>query len=316
VKRKVIQIADKTFVVSLPTEWVKRFNIAKGDELFLNNKDNDLVISQDSTPSAKTIRITISGLEERVVRWYLSALHKAGYDEIEIVYEKNQLSLIYELMKDLFTGFNTSAETNSSITLKSISSENKEDFNTALRRAFRITLLMGKELIDYIMAINSRREVNNQTLNNIAEKELLNNQLTNFCQRLINKYKFGGDKGTFLYAILWNLEKVCDNYKYILNELNSEGKRTQVGSQKITISKEIIEILEETNKYLEEYYELFYSYNLERLNKINLKTKQIKEKLNQIKPENQIDTKLLCRLSTLRVQITDFSASIIALNQK
>ena len=105
----------------------------------------------------------------------------------------------------------------------------------------------------------------------------------------------------------------------VINSLNVELKDDKINPEnncpKI-VSTTIIAILKETNQYLEEYYELFYSYNLQRLNKINLKTKQIKEQLNQIKPKNNLDTKLLCHISTLRVQITDFSASIIALNQK
>ena len=63
---------------------------------------------------------------------------------------------------------------------------------------------MGDELFE------SLRDKNIESFETILEKELLNNQITNFCQRLLNKHNFGSNSN-FLYAIIWNLEKICDN---------------------------------------------------------------------------------------------------------
>ncbi|MBI4453855.1 phosphate uptake regulator PhoU [Candidatus Woesearchaeota archaeon] len=303
-KRKVIQIADKTFVISLPSEWVKRFNISKGDEIDLKEFNDGLIISsQNQLGATSSIRINIANLNERVIRWYLSALHKAGYDEIEINYiDKDQLKLIYELMKNLFTGFNIISETKNVVVLKSISKENKEEFDAALRRSFRITISMGSELIECLKTKNYER------LPLIKEKELLNNQLTNFCERLVNKHRF--EKSVFLYTIIWNLEKICDNYKYIINEL---GKQDTNINLKTPISKELINIFELANNYLEQYYDLLFNFDIKKLNTIDENKKQINSKTSALKLSG-LDKEILNHLIVLITQTTDFSASIIAMN--
>ncbi|MBT4540286.1 hypothetical protein HOC35_02125 [Candidatus Woesearchaeota archaeon] len=293
-KRKVITLSDTTFVITLPLDWIRKYDIKKGDYIDLSQINDDLLVSVDSIPLKKNIKIDISNLTERVIRWQLSALHKSGYDHIEILYaNKDQEKLIYELMKNLFTGFNILSETANCLILRSIAKEDKQEFDAALRRAFRITLLMGNELLDCF----KKREINEH----IKEKELINNQLTNFCQRLINKHNYGGNKATFLYAIIWNLEKVCDNYKYIFDTINTIED---------LIEPNILEVFELINEYLNDYYNLFYEFELTKLNKINQKQNLIKEKIKNIQKKDEI----LNHLQVLMTQITDFSASIIALN--
>ncbi|MBS3122438.1 phosphate uptake regulator PhoU [Candidatus Woesearchaeota archaeon] len=303
-KRKVIQIADKTFVISLPSEWVKRFNISKGDEVDLKEFNDGLIISsQNQLGATASIRINIANLNERVIRWYLSALHKSGYDELEINYiDKDQLKLIYELMKNLFTGFNIISETKNVVILKSISKENKEEFDAALRRSFRVTISMGSELIECLKTKNYDK------LQLIKEKELLNNQLTNFCERLVNKHRF--EKSVFQYIIIWNLEKICDNYKYIINELEKKNTDIKIQPQ---ISKELIDIFELANNYLEQYYDILFNFNITKLNAIDELKKQIMSKTSSLKLSG-LDKEILSHLIVLITQATDFSASIIAMN--
>lgn len=307
-KRKVIQIAENTLVVSLPTEWVKRFNVNKGDEVDLKEFNDGLIISPINELSAvKSIRINIANLNERVIRWYLSALHKSGYDEIEINYiDKGQLKLIYELMKNLFTGFNIISETKNVVVLKSISKENKDEFDAALRRSFRVTISMGTELIACLKPQTDKLDSNKLEL--IKEKELLNNQLTNFCERLVNKHRF--ENSAFLYTIIWNLEKICDNYKYIINEL--EKKNTTLKTHP-HVSKELLDIFELANNYLEQYYDLLFNFNIIKLNAIDENKKQILSKISALKLTG-IDKEILNHLIVLITQANDFSASIIALN--
>ena len=171
-KRKVILTPPNTYLVTLPADWVRQFNISKGDEIEMIHSGNSLVISTQSIPAQKNIVLDISSLDERVVRWCLSAIHKSGYDQIDVKYrDKGQLALIYKLMKDLFTGFNIVSETENSVVLKPISNESKGEFDAAFRRAFRVALSMGNELLDCL------KENYLEKLNILKEKELLNNQL-------------------------------------------------------------------------------------------------------------------------------------------
>ena len=313
-KRKVISLAPNTYVVTLPLRWANKHDIKKGDEVDMAESADKLIISSNSSAASKSAMIDISLLNERVVRWYLSALHKSGYDLIEIKHNgQAQQKLVYELMKNLFTGFNIISETPNSIILKSIANENKEEFDNSLRRAFRITLQMGDELLE---AIKLGKILNHETIALIKEKELQNNQLTNFCQRLISKYNYGGDKAVFLYAIIWNLEKVCDNYKYIADafekyyDLAPNASRKSVDKTSLNISQEMISLIKESNQYLEDYYTLFYKFNITMLNNISQKKTALTASMTEFKPSSDIERVILNHILVFVTQVTDFSASM------
>lgn len=77
-KRKVIQMAGKTMVVSIPSDWVKKYGIKKGDELELEKKNRNIIISTKKDYSLNKIKVNISDLDEQVIKWTLSAIHKSG----------------------------------------------------------------------------------------------------------------------------------------------------------------------------------------------------------------------------------------------
>ena len=62
-KRKVIQIANSTQLISLPREWAKKYNIKKGDELEIEAKGNKLEICCEKDIELENISINISGLD-------------------------------------------------------------------------------------------------------------------------------------------------------------------------------------------------------------------------------------------------------------
>jgi len=46
-KRKIIQLAGKTMVVSLPAEWIRKFKVNKGDEVELKEEGKRIIINTD-----------------------------------------------------------------------------------------------------------------------------------------------------------------------------------------------------------------------------------------------------------------------------
>jgi uncharacterized protein YdiU (UPF0061 family) len=137
--------------------------------------------------------------------------------------------------------------------------------------------------------------------------EKTNNQLTNFCERTLNKTGYiDYSKTCFYYVIVWNLEKIADDYKYICELLASENKK---------VSKECLEYFKETKEYLRAYYELFYSFKLDQLNELNTRKKQLLTKGHKlISTKKGTESTMLTYLTSSVIKITDFSASMIALH--
>ena len=107
VKRKAIQLARQTLVVSLPAKWVKLNNIIKGDELDIQLYDHELII-RNSEPKAargKQASLSLAGLNERTVRWVLSGMHKQGIDEMNLSFDHpGHLAIVNDVTKNLFIG--------------------------------------------------------------------------------------------------------------------------------------------------------------------------------------------------------------------
>lgn len=301
-KRKVIQLAGKTFVVSLPSKWVKKYGVQKGDELEVKDNSSSIVFSTKKHVDVKKTSIDITKTNERPLRWLLSSLHKKGYDEIELFYENtNKTPVIQELVKDLFVGFAIVHQSNKRCVLRAISQEKDGEFENILRRAWLVTLSMADSVLEYIENGQQKQ------LKELIALEKTNNQLTNFCQRTLNKTgHIDHTKTCFYYVVAWNLEKVCDDYKYICETLSETN---------VKLSKESAALFKETNKFLRTYYELFYSFDLNKLNELNTSKKSLiakAQKLISLKkgPEAATVNYLMGAL----LKTADFSSSTIALH--
>src|SRR3989344_7771940 len=87
-KRRLVLHGPSTLTISLPSDWVKRFNIEKGKELNLEEHGRNLIISTEST-NFEQKQIDIENLE-RVGKSYITSSYRQGYDEIEFTYKNNK----------------------------------------------------------------------------------------------------------------------------------------------------------------------------------------------------------------------------------
>ncbi|MGM5487848.1 MAG: AbrB/MazE/SpoVT family DNA-binding domain-containing protein [Nanobdellota archaeon] len=303
-RRKVIQLAGKTLVVSLPNKWVKQLNIKKGDELEIIEEDNQLVVRSDGKrEETKTIFIDLSESKERIIRWTLSALHKKGYDEIQINFGRTEnIRIIEDLVRNLFIGFAVVHQTESYCILRNITKEAEMEFDSILRRGFLVTKSLAESTLDLIKRGKFKE------MSELVQLEKTNNQLTNFCERIINKGKYAVVKNShFMYVIAWNLEKVADDYKYICEYLSPLDNPQ--------IDDSTIDIFERINRYFVSFYNLFYKFKIEELNELDKKRKVIiKDILELCKTSKQENTVILNYLLSNIYKIVDFHASTIALN--
>ena len=106
-KRKVIQLAGKTLVVSLPTKWAKMNGVIKGDEIEVTEDGSVIKISKESSThlSKNSVDLDISGKKEMAKRM-VASLYKAGVDEIRITYETpEEIQKVEEVMQETCMGY-------------------------------------------------------------------------------------------------------------------------------------------------------------------------------------------------------------------
>ena len=304
-KRKAIQLAGKTLVVSLPSKWARRYGVRKGAEVEMEERGRQIVLSTETESDVDRISMDVSGLDVEVVRrWLLPSLHKRGYDEIEIKYENDSfLKAIQETISDTFIGFAIVEQTKTRCLIRIVAREQEKEFDALLRRAFLVTKSLGEGISEYL------RDGRLKELKDLLSLERTNNQLTNFCERILNKKGHRDFRKTcFAYVVAWNLEKICDDYKTVCNFLS----RPENSSVKL---KDVIGMLGRCNAFFAAYYSLFYKFRIGDLKKLNDERKELEVEFERlIKKNGRREAIVLGTLQSFVVKISDLSASYIALN--
>ena len=99
-KRKIIKQGISTLTISLPSKWVKQFNLEGGDEVEVIESDQNLIISTSQRIKAKSITLDITGLPDKIVWRYFTALYMSGYDEILIRFSEPKQPQLHLRLQD------------------------------------------------------------------------------------------------------------------------------------------------------------------------------------------------------------------------
>jgi len=181
-KRNVILMGNKTYVISLPANWVKQHGITKGQELEVEPDMGKVTIHTDSSKQEKKA-ITMDFSEEKLIKAY-----QLGYDEIKIRGELN-LEKMEHIINNKLPGLEIIRAEENYCVLKCIAEVDKKDFNSLLRKAFLLLSEMPPK-------------------NSFRKNSIL--RLLNLCKRCIFKK---GHKSFSESLIVYNL--LCDMEKTV-----------------------------------------------------------------------------------------------------
>lgn len=262
-KRKVIQIADSTQLVSLPRKWCLANNIRKGDELEVTAEGKKIIVScgPDNTIESAEIKIKDFGLlAPRVIQ----TLYKKGVDEIRVHFNNpEELKLVQKAIKGATVGYEIVDQSAKGCLVKNISS-NIMGFDAMIRRTFLLLLSLAEE------SAKALKKKDFDTLNNLITLEASNNRFTTVCRRYMNKTGSGKDyKLGPLYYLVENLEKVADEYKYLIKSID------KYKIKKSAVTPKVVTNYEEITSLLRTLYEAFYKFNPDKIADAGEKRKKI-----------------------------------------
>jgi len=252
-KRKVIQIAGSTQLVSLPRKWALKYDIQKGDELDVTEQANKLIVATEREAELNNITVDARKLNTRMIKWVLTAVYKSGYDEVEVLFEDPaMINVIQERIRELL-GFMIIEHTKNRALIRSISQGIEQEFDSTMRRTFLVTLSMAESIIEML------KKGENIHLKDVTSLEVTNNQLANFCQRVLNKKGYKDSRKTTNLYVVISLLNIADSYKFICLYLSKHEYKNY------KVSKETIVFFEKVNAMLKLYYEIFYNKDEKKL---------------------------------------------------
>ncbi len=302
-KRKLIQMAGKTLVVSLPSDWVKKYGLKKGEEIDLNEEDRKIVLTTKKSILHSSVSIDITNLNFSLIWRYIFAAYIKGADEIKIVYKDKQQKELAQQVADTLIGFALVKEQENFLLFKDVSGESTE-FDTILRRIFFMLSTLSQEGIE---AIEKR---DNSTLIGLKKKDFKINYLVNFCLRYLNKKGYSDYKKAYmLYSTIRNLEFLGDEYSEFFEK---------VGKERLTLGKEFIRILEDINKMFEDYHKVFYKFETENTIRIvdyrdalqaKLEKYNLKASKDELKVTGYLRTIIMVIFNLLEPKLEDMISS-------
>lgn len=247
-KRKVIQIANSTQLVSLPRKWAQHYNIKKGDELEITETGNKLSVSVDKEPQLERAKIQYT-TQDKFIRRPLRLLYKLGYDEVDVQFDDPSVLESIQLDMNNLLGFEVVHQGNKSCTIKSVATASDSEFEPILRRVFLMLVSMAKDSYQ-LMA-----EKKYDQLTNILPLEKTNNKLTLFCLRLLGKSGYKEFKKTpLIYSMVSQLEYLADDFRDVCKH---------VIEQKPKLNKKALSCYKMVSEQLEAFYKLFYKQDMD-----------------------------------------------------
>lgn len=263
-KRKVIQIAESTQLVSLPRQWAKKYNIQKGDELEVTIKDNILEVSTEKKDQLSEITIDITQLDRTSVFYALRSAYRRGFDIIKVKfgnkttmhYRTGEKVLVSSLLHEelrRWVGMQIIEQKENYFVYKSISKPSFEEFDLMLRRTF---LLLMDACDEFVKAVGEKDTL---TLGAMDEKFYNILIFITYCQRLLNKIGYSEKyKNSLLYVLLVNMNKIGDILRY--------GARDALKLQKV--NPKTTAVLKDIFGTVRIYYDLFYKFDLNKFTQI------------------------------------------------
>ena len=263
-KRKLVKQGAATMMISLPTKWIKTNNLDKGDEIDLEETNNNLIISSKKGISKENkIKFDISGFNILSNRVILN-LYIRGVDEIELTFtefediKKIQKQIIPELL-----GFEIIKQTQNTAIIKDVTGLDNQEIDDLIKRIFFILDSMAEELTSAIK--------NKESFDPIIETDKGVNRFSSFCLRILNKRGYKEfSKTSQIYEIVTRLEEIGDIYKDIARECQKKMKP----------EKGEIAILEDLRRLINDFNDLLFKYDKSNLLNLAKEYESIRRRIN------------------------------------
>ncbi|MBN1156442.1 hypothetical protein JXA85_02415, partial [Candidatus Woesearchaeota archaeon] len=275
--RKIVSQGHSAGTITLPVDWMRMNGLKKGDEVFLEDRDSQLLILCKPKIHKRTIEVDLRK-KDSIITKVLSILYMAGFDEISIKFtNESSLKRIQAVIKDYFSSFDIVEYKKDACRIKSLSEPSKDELDNALKR---VSQLLSSQ-ISHVEQCLLNSEFN--LLSGVDSIEESINRTTVFYRRLINKnYVSRCKNNIYLFLIMKTLESAGDELKFLTQHiLRLKIKRCD---------KEVAEVFGQINSFADGFYSSYKDVGWERFQTVYDQRKRIIDRINQaIKklPKNQ-----------------------------
>ena len=309
-ERKIMKMGPSSLVVSLPSEFIKKYNIKKGDEISMMKAGDSLVLKTDKEASLGGCSIDISDFNPIIMR-VLGVLYKAGYDEISVTYDPEEKAFNNEKYReldliqkctDLYSGMGLASLKKEKAVLKETSKIDPSEFDNVLSHAFFNLHQLSEEIAGSVM----RNDFSTSKEVELMEKLL--NQNTNFCLRMISKKAYSDfPKIPDLHLIIVNLEQIGDLFISLYRK-----------AAKADIRAGLIEVVEELSALVSSFQRLHQRFDRAELVGFAKRSLKLNSRIIDLAEKNgrRGEAEMNLILFSINTKLYDLIEPLIALNHE
>jgi len=281
-RRKIIRQGHNTLTITLPSEWTKKFNLKAGSEIELIERENGLFLSTEKNGDSKRAEFDATGMDIPTIWKYFMAVYREGYDELLVKFPPNleldspfkyfthhKLDARYKIEREKktafgalqgfvsrFIGYEIVEHGKDYVIIREMGELTSKQFDNSLRKIFLILQEMAEETLEAIDKNNPK------ILMQIHDVDVNLDKFHDYCVRILNKTSNKEPRQSeLLFATLYILELIGDEFKNISNHIVHDFPKTKLGAIK--------ELAEAIKEQLDVYYDLFYKFDKSKINKMS-----------------------------------------------
>ena len=232
IKRKVIKLAQKTFVISLPAAWCRTNNINKGDELYCEDHRSRLIITKASQDRKSHVEIDGDSLGVLMKR-VLNELYHAGTDRVTIHAKKPETVQYINQALNQLLGYHIIEQKGHTLVIEDLVKKD-QDFSVLLRRL----LLLVKTMLDDSTQTIQKQDI---SFESIAARDIDVNKFSHLCMRALNRQQLPAHEAARLHTLIYQVEQLGDDIKNVLMQLKTKPSIIPELKDGITAAAELYE---------------------------------------------------------------------------
>jgi len=251
-RRKIIKQGTATLTLSLPAKWTKKFSLKAGDEVEVEEKEKELLVTAGKiSERKKEITIEITEHNKQDIQALLTHIYRKGFDAILLKNVPNNTMPQVNTAVSLLLGFEITEKEGKQCRIVNISEPTEEKYDALLRRNF----LIIKETQSII-----QKDIETGKYENIREIEALRKQQDKFilfCKRVLTREQPQAMTNWELLTWLMHIEHA---YHYLYHyTMENNVKKTD----------KIIELLKNAQECFQLFYDAYYKKDINAIHKLN-----------------------------------------------
>ncbi|PIN86376.1 hypothetical protein COV19_05275 [Candidatus Woesearchaeota archaeon CG10_big_fil_rev_8_21_14_0_10_44_13] len=222
-KRKVVKQGPATFMISLPSKWVKKNDIKRGDEMDVEEEGPSLIVRKENEKGARGVKqvvLDMGNMNRTLLDRYFAEFYVSGVEEIVVQLKSNILSdykhdcnievnkYIKKLI-DRFIGMEIISKTKERIIIQSLIPYEKFEKDKVVQN--RVYFLIKEFLEEFVSALDGNFAGFHSRAYDYHDNIV---KFIYYCLRLLNFSDILEEKKNRLFGLFMVIDKIIDKIRH------------------------------------------------------------------------------------------------------